>query len=91
MWLAILGARLSYVAYAVLWAIVLKELTQFRRDDPVPIGITELCQVTGFKEVGVYRALKQLEARGMIDRLSGGGRHQKNSYWVNDPDQWSCN
>ncbi len=91
LWLAILGTRLSHVAFAVLWAIALKGLTLYRRDDPVSIGIAELCAVTGFGSSGVYLALKQLEALHIIERLSGGGRKQKNSYWVNDPEDWLCN
>jgi len=88
LWLAILGTRLPHVAEKVLWAIALKELTQFRSDDPVPISIDELCEVTGFAPAGVYRAVKLLEKLGILNRISGGGRKHKNSYWVSDPDVW---
>jgi len=92
LWLAILGARLAPVEFKVLWTIVLRDLARYRRDDPVQIGVEELCVMTGFTAPAVHRALKVLEERGIIDRDSGGGRHHKNSYWVNDPEQWlPCN
>ena len=95
LWLAILNTRLSsYVAFKVLLAVVLKDLSHYRRpdaaDDPVPIGIEELSAVTGFEQRRIYEALKQLEKLHIIDRSRGGGRKQKNSYWVNPPEDWLC-
>jgi DNA-binding IclR family transcriptional regulator len=56
----------------------------------VPIGIEELCHELGFTAPAVYRALHELVQLQIIERFSGGGRKQKNSYFVNDPEQWLC-
>jgi hypothetical protein len=93
------GKRVSPAAYAVLWAITWKVLSQFHKVDvaideldAVAISVDELCQVTGFTEAAVYRALKRLEDCKVITRVaSGGGRGQKNFYGIHNPEAWSWN
>ena len=99
LWLSLLYLRrsLSPVAWAVLWAIVMKQLTEHHKGRPVPIeeldvsaevGFDELAEVLGCSRRAVIYALDQLEALNIIRRVPGGGGRLKSAYWVLSPDEW---
>jgi hypothetical protein len=92
--LTILHAGLRHVELAALLAILWRQRSAYQyKEQPqalVEIGIDELCAETGFRSSAVLAALSKLEARGIIGREMGGGRHLRSSYRVTDPAKWTA-
>jgi hypothetical protein len=92
LYLDILHAELPTVAQTLLWAILWKQLTAFRRTgDPAPaamIGLHEFAQVTGYSKSGVCKGLAYLDQRNIIGVEPGGGQKTVSAYRITSPANW---